>query len=278
MEKKKIKMVAAGIAAAVVISGTSFYYASNFGTRDISDNTSYTDTAVQGTENEESLLSDSLLDSDLYLIEDYELNISDFYQTAQVTPSNASSKSKGEELYDLVMNSFGSFSVLEGKNGQIKKYSYGSFDKSKKYLVKGSAEFSKSDVEFEGYFLVDNTLSGKKKGQMTMYKGTIKLPNGDMFDGELSEGKYYSTGTYTWKNGQSYKGCYTKTNKLGQNSLGENIASAYGTFYFDKNKKESLYIRFVNSVPREAGYYYKNGNKYTVQFDSEGKCISTKKS
>lgn len=278
MEKKKIRLISAGIAAAVIISGASFLYAADFGTQDIADSSSYTQTETSESCSEESFQPDSLSYSELYLIEDYELNISDFYESAQVVPSNATSKSKSEELYEVVMNNYGCFSLLEGDNGKIKTYSYGSYDKSKKYLVKGQAEFDKYDINFEGYFLVDNTLSGKKKGQITMYKGTISLPNGDKFEGELSEGKYYSNGTYSWKNGQSYKGCYTKTNKLGSSSLGDNIASAYGTFYFDKNKKESLYIRFVNSVPREAGYYYKNGVKYTVKFDSKGTCIYTKKS
>ena len=108
-----------------------------------------------------------------------------------------------------------------------------------------------------------------------MYKGKLTLPNGDKFDGYLSSGKYYSSGTYTWKNGQSYKGKFTTSNKIGTSTLGENETSEYGTFYYDSSKKTNLFIRFVNGVPRESGYYTTDSKKYLVTFDENGICTHT---
>ena len=274
MKSKDIKKIAAGIAAAVIVSGASYLYVSDFNSQSSDAAAVYSE---QGEETELYFSEADVADIsgvETYLSEDYEVNISEFYQTAEVKSSNAAAN---DTEYEIAMSKYGFFSLERNSKG-IKKFKYGNNDTSEKYLVKGTAEFDKVAVKFDGYFLVDETLTGRKKGQLVMYKGTLSLPNGDSFEGELANGKYYSNGTYTWKDGRSYKGGFTTTNKLGELSLGENTASAYGTFYFNKTKTEYLYIRFVKSVPREAGYYYKNGVKYTVKFDSSGKCISTKKS
>lgn len=198
-------------------------------------------------------------------IDDYELNISEF-----ATKAIASSKAKTIS----VENKYGTFTVERNNYWEPKKFTYKGSDSSGKYLIKGTAKFAKVSVTFDGYFLVDNSLSGRKKGQVTLYKGKLTLPNGDKYDGTLDSGKYYSSGTYTWKNGMSYKGKFTKNNKLGTTSLSSG-SSNYGYFYFDKTKKKYLYIRFVNGVPRESGYYYENGKKYVVKYDKYGNCIYT---
>lgn len=264
MKNTKIKKNVAVIAlcaAVLSVSALSYGYSNTMPVKTDTFSEAYDDTA------EISVLT-SISDSTAG-IDDYELYVDEF----TVLQSNGKSNDSAQMS---AVNKYGSFSV-ESNNGKVKKYKYGNYSASKKYLIKGTADFSKLDISFDGYFLVDETLSGNKKGQVIMYKGKIDLPNGDKFNGTLSSGKYYSSGTYTWKDGKSYKGKYTTKNKLGSSSLPENKTEEYGYFYFDKAKKNYLFIRFVNSVPRETGYYVSNGTKYTVVFDKNGTCISTKK-
>lgn len=256
--KKKISAVIA-CAAVLCVSVLSYGYSSSI---DISEN------ELQSISAQAENASSSALVCETAAIDDYELNIGEF--TVMDLPARA----KDEEPQIGAANNYGMFFV-ESKGGKVKKYKYGDCDPSEKYLIKGTADFSKLDVPFDGYFLVDETLTGRKKGQVVMYKGEFTFPNGDEFDGTVSSGKYYSSGTYTWSSGQSYKGKFTESNKLGTTSLPENKTEEYGYFYFDSSKKNYLFIRFVNSVPRETGYYVTNGKKYTVVFDSNGKCTHT---
>lgn len=247
---------AVGIAAAGIIAlstfGLSFAYSNNM----TNDNVSVVAQNINST-------------NDTAQIDDYELNMSEF----EINISDAQAK---KDEYLAVNNTYGLFSLLT-ENGKIKKYKLGDNDLSKKYLVKGTASFNKKEITFDGYFLVDNTLTGNQKGQVTMYKGKFDFPNGDKFDGYLSSGKYYYSGTYTWKDGQSYTGKYTSSNKIGASAIGKNEASAYGTFYFDSSKKTYLYVRFVNGMPSKSGYYKTSTGKYLVTFDENGNCISTSK-
>lgn len=246
-------ILGAGVIALSVF-GVSFAYTNNIG--DNAEQVIVQDFQAQNTSVETAQ------------IEDYELNINEF------SVEKYDAKSKDDELGLAVSNKYGLFSVIT-ENGKIKKYKLGDNDLSKKYLIKGTAGFSKKDISFDGYFLVDNTQTGNRKGQITMYKGKIDLPNGDKFDGYLSSGKYYSSGTYTWKDGKSYNGKFTTSNKIGTETLGKNETSSYGTFYFDSTKKKYLFIRFVNGVPKQSGYYKTASAKYLVTFDDDGNCIST---
>lgn len=249
---KAVRAIGACVIA-LGIFGASFAYADNIG------NSNERATEELQTRN---------ISIEMNQIEDYELYLE------EILSVKYNGKSTDEESEIVVENKYGEFSVL-AKNGKVKKFKLGDNDTSEKYLIKGTAEFSKKDISFDGYFLVDNTLTGNRKGQVTMYKGKIDLPNGDKFNGYLSSGKYYSSGTYKWKNGQSYKGKFTTTNKIGTKSLGENVTSSYGTFYFDSTKKKYLFIRFVNGVPKRSGYYKTASAKYLVTFDDNGNCIST---
>lgn len=270
---KAASLVIAGIFAAGVMS-LSFMYANN-----MTDNT---DTILENIEIDNVDVNIENIDD--YEITIYEFEVDDYNVKSNMTIENIGklsnlgiaaneAKTKTSEKAIEKTNSYGSFS-LDVENGKIKKYKYEDNDSSEKYLVKGSAKFSKKDITFNGYFIVDNTLSGNKKGQLTMYNGKLNLPNGDKFDGYLTSGKYYYSGTYTWKNGQSYTGKFTKSNKIGTATLPENKMSEYGKFYFDSSKKTYLQIRFVEGVPQEAGYYIKSGNKYLVVFKN-GVCTST---
>lgn len=264
--KKKMSTAIIACAAILSVSVLSYGYSNTIG---VPEN----ELQIVSAETTESEVADALssaLECETATIDDYELNINEF------TVLESPAKSKDEEPQIGAVNNYGMFFV-EASNGKVKKYKYDDYDSSKKYLIKGTAEFSKLDVTFEGYFLVDETLSGNKKGQVIMYNGKFTFPNGDKYNGTVSSGKYYSSGTYTWSNGQSYKGKFTTTNKLGATSLPENKTEEYGYFYFDSTKKNYLFIRFVNSVPRETGYYVMNGKKYTVVFDSKGKCTYTAK-
>ena len=138
---KKPKRIA-GIAAASVIVlgvfGISYSYASSIGAYDSSSAS-------------EEIVSVEYPDANVEQLEDYDLNIYEF----EITESNVKAKnSKGNIGH---VNKYGTFSLVT-ENDKIKKYKYGDTDLSEKYLVKGTADFSKKDVTFDGYFLVNNTL------------------------------------------------------------------------------------------------------------------------
>lgn len=253
-QHKITSLITAGVIA-VTAFGISFAYANNM---------PVDDTVISDSVNAESISSSAYIEQ----IDDYSLNINEF----EVDIYDAKTSKPDENINKT--NKYGAFSLITNK-GKIKVYKLGDNDTSKKYLVKGTAKFSKKDITFDGYFLVDNTLTGNQKGQMTMYKGILTLPTGDKFDGYLTSGKYYYSGTYTWKNGQSYTGKFTANNKIGTSVLGENITSEYGTFYYDSTKKTYLFVRFVNGVPQKSGYYKTPTTKYLVSFDDKGNCIST---
>lgn len=263
--KKKIGISAVVCAAVIGTSALSYGYASTLPVVD-----EYTDVSENISETYQADVP-AVAAAAAESIEYYELNISEFEGLAKSNSSTVSTVSSNTLSVD---NNYGTFTV-KASNGKVKKYKYGDNDTSKKYLINGTAKFKKKDITFDGYFLVDETLSGYKKGQVMLYNGKLTLPNGDKYDGYISSGKYYSSGTYTWKDGNSFKGKFTTSNKMGTSKLGENVKSEYGYFYFDKSKKTYLYIRFVNSVPRETGYFVDNGTKYTVKFDSNGVCTYT---
>ena len=260
-KSNKILIAALGSTAVLCIGGLSWFYSSS-----LANDITYTS---DNDSNIQTIDTGEIVSAETVTVENYEFNISEVEDVLYyASGDNGISKI-------ALNNKYGNF-VIELKDSKIRKYKFNDEDSSEKYLIKGTADFSKVDIDFDGYFLVDNTLSGYKKGQITLYKGKLNLPNGDKFNGTLSLGKYYANGTYTWKNGQSYKGSFTNTNKLGSTVLGENKTSEYGYFYFDKSKENYLFIRFVNNVPRESGYYVYNGFKYVVKFDKNGNCTYTK--
>ena len=254
-----------------IIAGLSIIELMAFSANSVScyaiENT-YTTTGYTNTITVDSDEDDSNESYNTFEIGEYELNISEL-SLAHIANS--------KEIPIIASNRYGDFNFVGNSSGSVQKYKYGNANISDKYLIKGIAKFSKVDISFDGYFLVDNTLKGRKKGQITLYKGNASFPNGDKYSGVFDSGRYYSSGTYTWKNGMSYKGIFTKTNKLGSNAL-RSGKQYYGYFYLDSKKKNYLYIRFVNSVPRDTGYYYENGSKYVVKYDKYGNCIYTAKS
>ena len=258
---KKIVSIISVVTISFGIFGAAFTYANNMPNNLISD---------KAAENEIAEMNYGALDTSMNQIETFTLNINELAVFANNKKADDLESISKDYKYE---NKYGTF-TFKTSNEKIKKYKYNDSDVSEKYLIKGTAKFSKKDITFDGYFLVDNTLSGNKKGQVSMYNGKLTFPNGDKFDGYLTSGKYYYSGTYTWKNGQSYKGKFTKSNKIGTTTLPENKMSEYGKFYFDSSKKTYLQIRFVDGVPQEAGYYVKSGNKYLVVFKN-GICTST---
>lgn len=263
---KKIVSIITGIVVSFGIFGAAFAYANNMPDNLISNET---------TENEIAEINYDDLDIGINQIETFTLNVNElvlFANDKKADKSGSISTNNSDKDYKYE-NKYGTF-TFKTSNDKIKKYKYNDSDISEKYLIKGTAKFSKKDITFDGYFLVNNTLSGNKKGQVSMYNGKLTFPNGDKFDGYLTSGKYYYSGTYTWKNGQSYTGKFTKSNNIGTTALPENKMSEYGKFYFDSSKKTYLQIRFVEGIPQEAGYYVKSGNKYLVVF-KKGVCTST---
>lgn len=265
--KKTVKysFFIAGICIVVLgIFALSFNFSSNISTSSDSNNSN------------DIIPAESLeINSNLSMpeLEDFVLTLNDFSTMPAAVGANVNSPSNTSGTVSCT-NKYGDFTVAT-KNGTIHKYKYGDNDTSDKFLVKGTAKFAKKDITFDGYFIVDNNKTGNTHGQMIMYKGEFTFPNGDQYDGTLSHGKYYKKGTYTWEDGRSYTGYFTTNNTIGFKSAPENKTSYYGKYYFDSSKKKYLYIRFVDGKPYESGYYYYNGQKYKVKFNSSGKCIYT---
>lgn len=177
-------------------------------------------------------------------------------------------------------NKYGLFSIQLNSKGKVAQYSNDNLDEDE-YLIKGTAEFTKYEIEYSGYFLVN------KDNRVMFYKGSMDLPNDDSYDGTFYTGEKnnsYKKGTYTWANGDSYKGvfdvCSAKDKsgkKINKSCLGSSDGSKKGYYYFDSYEWKYLNIAFKNGKPYGTGTYYFFSSKYKVKYDSNGKCISSKK-
>ena len=176
-------------------------------------------------------------------------------------------------------NNYGMFAIKTNSNGKIATYTSDNI-KEDEYLIKGTAEFTKYDIEYSGYFLVNT------ENRVMFYKGSMELPNDDKYEGTFyTEGKNnsYKKGTYTWSTSESYNGVfdvYLTKDKYGKSiyksCLGNSKGNKKAYYYFDDWEYEYLYIAFKNGKPYGTGSYYYGYNKYTVKYDSNGKCISSK--
>lgn len=190
------------------------------------------------------------------------------------TATNNTSEQIGFVDYE---NDYGNFSFIASKKGKLQKYDF--TDPNAGFLIKGTAEFSKYEIKFDGFFFVY-----KKSGKVILYKGDMTLPNGDTYTGSFYLGSHqnsYKNGTYTWKTGESYKGKFSSIKVLNSQNkyvwkscLGSDTTAdatkAY--YYFGSGKTEYVYIAFVAGKPYSSGTYRVKGNKYTVMYDSDGKC------
>lgn len=177
-------------------------------------------------------------------------------------------------------NNYGMFSFQLNSKGKIAQFSSENIDEDE-YLIKGTAEFTKYELEYSGYFLVNSD------NKVMFYKGKMDLPNDDSYDGTFytdEKNNSYKKGTYTWTNGDSYKGVfdvYTAKDKSGKkiskSCIGNSDGDKKGYYYFDSYEFEYLNIAFKNGKPYGTGTYYYLSSKYKVKYDSNGKCISSKK-
>lgn len=133
MKNTKIKKTAAVIAlcaAVLSVSAISYGYSNTMPVKTDTYSEAYDDTAEISVP---TSISDSTTD-----IDDYELYVDEF----TVLQNNAKSNDSAQMS---AVNKYGSFSV-ESNNGKVKKYKYENYSASKKYLIKGTADFSKFDL------------------------------------------------------------------------------------------------------------------------------------
>ena len=203
-----------------------------------------------------------------------ELEIADNFEVVDLDSDITEYAADGKKIE--YSNKYGDFTFNATKKGKVKKYTDNSLKNG--YLIKGSGTFKKCDITFSGSFYVNES------GRVMFYKGKMELPKGDSYDGTFfinEKGNSYKKGTYTWKNGDSYKGAFdtvTVSDSSGTKTLKSCLDSgdSKGYYYFG-SKKEYLYIKFHEGKPTGKGTYCKNDVKYTVKYDSNGKCTSTKK-
>jgi hypothetical protein len=169
-------------------------------------------------------------------------------------------------------NKYGDFKFNATKKGKIKKYS--SSDLKEGYIIKGTAKFKKCDVSFSGSFYVNES------DMVMFYKGDLTLPDGDSYSGTFyidEKCNSYKYGVYTWWTGDIYKGnfnVYENSSGKDKSCIGD--GTNYGIYYFG-SEDHYLYIVFKKGIPTGTGIYGKNGVKYVVEYNSNGKCTSIKK-
>ena len=202
-----------------------------------------------------------------------EIDISDTYETVDLESDITDYSASGKTIEYI--NNYGDFKFNANDKGKVAKYTSDSLKEG--YLIKGSVTFEKYDIKFSGSFYVNTS------NRVMLYKGDMTLPNSDKYSGTFdieNKGNSYKKGTYTWKNGESYKGkfsTYSTKNSSGTKVLKSCLDSGSDkSYYYFKSEKEYLYISFAKGVPTGTGTYYKSGKKYTVKYDANGKCISTK--
>lgn len=223
---------------------------------------------------------------------DYSISSFEFDDILEVSTSDLSNELETIDLESDIVdysssgktkkysNNYGMFELQLNSKGKITTYSSDNIGDNE-YLIKGTAEFTKYEIEYSGYFLVNS------KNRVMFYKGQMNLPNDDSYDGTFyidEKNNSYKKGTYTWANGESYKGvfdvCTVKDKsgkKIKKSYLGNSEGDKKAYYHFDSYDFKYLYIAFKDGKPYGTGTYYFGSSKYKVKYDSNGKCTSSKK-
>ena len=89
------------------------------------------------------------------------------------------------------------------------------------------------------------------------YPDVVRLPNGDVYDGDLQEGLRHGEGIYRWENGNTYEGDFQQNTMHGQGTFTWADGRVYtGEFVEDRREGQGTLV-------------WENGDTYSGSFERD---------